>query len=453
MIECYTYPKSALFQTAGILSQFGICLGKILAGNEGKNPWSSSKFQPDHREVARFGNVSLVSPYADDDEVLSTTTSQVVGITVLYSFPRGIILANVLGLRSAIYFTHEHVLVFLGGHGDKMLPPEVKVLLEANNVKAFQKSKNCGRIGLIEHPQFAHYLLNSLSGISDVLEQGILPGFDELLAFPPYYLGDIAKVFPECGIRNHSDIQASHKHDLCGDSLVVHLCSYAISEMLISRIKCLAHKSLLESTQNQLRILREKHFPILWIGWRTLNRTWLQQAEAISRIIAKMRVQFPKPLFILAGFAAAEDHATSQQFAAQMSIYVGEIDELQSRLSNFDDLRNITGHSILKAVAWAGIIDCYLTPAGTAQHIPGWFSDVPGLVHTNSRILSIESSRRPGMWEREIGVKPTYVDFCAVRDLDLSDPLSDYNCDYESAEELLAELVEKCARSKERIKS
>lgn len=56
------------------------------------------------------------------------------------------------------------------------------------------------------------------------------------------------------------------------------------------------------------------------------------------------------------------------------------------------------------------IIDCYVAHHGSLQHKVGWLSGAPGVVHSNSLVLST-----PDLWEPALKVRPN-----APRPIDLN---------------------------------
>ncbi|MEJ8572064.1 hypothetical protein [Microbaculum marinum] len=136
--------------------------------------------------------------------------------------------------------------------------------------------------------------------------------------------------------------------------------------------------------------VRRRQAFVVWITVRTKNRTALNQADFIRKLVMALLQRPGETLIVLHGFSPPLDYGSAHARQKNWSLRVKEsmlrmrdyIEDVVSELS--PEVRNnifIAGeYDIVETIHLAKCASYYVAQPGTAQHIVGWFWETPGVI-------------------------------------------------------------------------
>jgi hypothetical protein len=252
---------------------------------------------------------------------------------------------------------------------------------------------------------FAHHLWNCFPGIERLVDAGLAPHVDEVRVGGSEFFGPLVQLFPELagatvvdeagrGVRDPYPFSAEH--------LIVAPGGYFIRRELVNRV--VSHMAALPPTPGAAQPPPDddRPFPIVWFGFRTDSRSWVDQEHEAPFVIDAIHRAHPQALVVLDGFSRPVGHA------AASGRWVGSIDRLtavaetiRSSVMHPDRVVSLVGNTLRESVLWAAATDVYIAPNGTTQHKVGWFTDGPGISYSPPSIMEVPEERRPGAYESE----------------------------------------------------
>jgi hypothetical protein len=270
---------------------------------------------------------------------------------------------------------------------------------------------------------FAHHLWNELSGLHRLHKKGLLPRVDKFLVLREP-LGPIEQIFPE--IQKGKVERQDSTGDLFDEILakgyfVVRVGDDYLASALASRVAKVSLANCLPVTLEMVEEARSKYYPLLWVGIRVRTRAWVDQVEGLSNVIASLQKEFPRLGVVFDGFSLPSDRSADSSDQQGYSQILAEENEIVNGIFEYFRQRqlsvgmfNIIGLSIFDANVWAHNIDVYVSPYGSLQHKVGWFTNKPGIVHTNQTLLENPAAY---VWANvENGIPPQYIGSATVTD-------------------------------------
>lgn len=281
---------------------------------------------------------------------------------------------------------------------------------------------------------FAHHIWNELSGLYRLYEHKLLDNLDKIILFREP-LGKIEEIFPEIPsekierIFSHNDISQKNielsvinevfQQIIKNKYFVISVGDSFIKNRLAERVYQVAYNNSSPQLIEKIEQAKNTYSPLLWISVRTIDRSWVNQVEALSMIIRTMAKDYPKLGVVIDGFCFAADVYSSPTPFGK-AIVENDQEKAQQIVVNLSDLGigifNIVGCCIWETNLWAHAIDFYFTSHGTVQHKVGWLANKPGVVHTNRKTLNI--SRFHTLSARESGVEPIYIEEKYIQDVE-----------------------------------
>jgi hypothetical protein len=243
---------------------------------------------------------------------------------------------------------------------------------------------------------FAHHLWNELSGINRLFRSKLLDSVDKFLVMREP-LGNFEEIFPEVPSNK---IQRIHNtSDMFTEILLHRYFAIKVGQKFITRdlqnrVYKVALGHSLPATREKISAARKKHYPLLWVGIRTGNRSWADQATGLAKVIKSLHKEFPRLGVVFDGFSFPADRS-GQSLGSQEYVNITKqenavVDEIIQKLKddqNVIETFNIIGSSLFDANIWAHAVDLYVSPFGTLQHKVGWLANKPGIIHANQSLL------------------------------------------------------------------
>lgn len=276
----------------------------------------------------------------------------------------------------------------------------------------FATDSNPQSVLIIKNNHFAHHVWNELSAIYRIYEHNLLGQVDKFLVVNEP-LGSITSIFPEI---EQSKIEYLDKDELLKEIcnrkyFVLSLGHVFIKEDLIKRIHRTSLQKCSRQIANNIAVAKKKHFPLLWISIRLANRTWIYQERGIVNIIKCLANKYPDVGVVIDGFSLPQTkgEAIEPSYLKIIEEEKSIVNQIQHLVPERVTIYNNVGCNLYESIVWANAIDLYLAHQGSVQHKVGWFSNAPGIIHTNTEYLRMPFASRPGTWERENSTVPTYV--------------------------------------------
>ncbi|MHB2208475.1 hypothetical protein [Methylobacterium sp. CM6257] len=272
---------------------------------------------------------------------------------------------------------------------------------------------------------FAHHAWNQLSSLEDLVRFKIPLGPRELIVSNTP-LGPVEKIFPELNFSSIDRVKDAElpNYNRSGRTLVA-LAGYRLQRSLVQRILGSAADVITPAAQHLDTELSNVAGPILWMSVRTRNRTPTNQQELLSHIGAAFLSRFDDGAIVIDGHSfsvdweqlperdrdrdraiAAEDKQTAE--AVRKAIE-------ETCFGRRSTVLLAVGLSISDSILLAQRASIYFCHHGTVQHKIGWFTDCPGMVHTNRSMTAVN----PAPWvaaQSQIATTPTYLPLSLIQD-------------------------------------
>jgi len=288
----------------------------------------------------------------------------------------------------------------------------------ANYDKFIQTNKK--KCIIVENNHFAHHIWNELSAIERIINKK-LDNFIDTIFVLAQPLGGLKDIFKE--ISNKVKVIDKTNIDLFEEKLIkenyqtLPLGDAFISKSLINKIKICTKKSVSEKLKNEVNNFASETEFRLWISLRTGAKTWTDQIEGYAAIIENISQIHSKIGVIIDGYSMpffTEGNRKIRSAIKKERKFVG-------KLIGYLELKKICfkvliGGRIDEALYWGRIADYYIVHQGTIQHKIAWFYNCPGYIHTNIGNLERPYEERPGVWEKEGMIKPSFVKKSMVSD-------------------------------------
>jgi len=338
------------------------------------------------------------------------------------------------GPKIFIYFPRLELIIHLSRLQGEWQAKDVINRLKANMVSSWKKTLNyistpskkvTAILGTI--PNIGHYFWNEVTGIYYLYENDILPHLDLILIEPNEYF-NVGDIFPEVAdkIRRIADKKSVFQTILGENYCALRATNVFVKEKLAVRVYEGSVKRCSQSVLEEVEQARKKHFPLLWFGIRTHNKSWVSQVEGIVNIMKSLATDFPNVGVVIDGWSRieTEDAYGESMIAKDQATLKKILDIIPSRIGIYSTI----GSMMYEKVVWAYAIDLYVIPLSSGNTVVSWIANKPGVMHANSTIN--QGFREQVSKPRENSVPPVFI---AVEDIiDIADPqVSPYNLSYD----------------------
>lgn len=252
------------------------------------------------------------------------------------------------------------------------------------------------RLLLIGQANFAHHVLNELSGLGSLIDEELHHLIDEfwVLRSP---IGEVSRIFPEIPADKFKQMDAEQEsilnRALEENFFVIKYEDSFVPEHLRSRIIRTSLESLEE--EKRMSIIDDycEHKTVIWCSVKCGDRTITNQTTALAKILTKVAQTVEKPMVLLDGISFPIDIPKYQGGRIYRTEFLKEHDrvikQIQAELeSKGVPSRNLNGNTLTEAIFRASKADYYIVHWGSIQHKVGWFAQCRGTVHANTSVLS-----------------------------------------------------------------
>ncbi len=268
-----------------------------------------------------------------------------------------------------------------------------------------QKKGVVAILGLLTN--IGHYFWNEVTGLQFLSDNNLLHKLDKILIEPNEYF-NIADAFPEIAdkIIRITDKQSMFKAIIENNYLAVRVDNVFVRETLATRIYEGSLKRCSPQFLAEVEGAKNKHFPLLWFGLRSHDKSWVSQVEGIVNIIKSLAVDFPGLGVVFDGWSRIErEDARGELMIAKDKATEQEILEiLPPDIQTYSTI----GSMSYEKVVWAYAIDLYVIPLSSGSTAVSWIANKPGVMHANSSI-NTEPLREQVTYSRENVIPPVFV--------------------------------------------
>jgi len=274
------------------------------------------------------------------------------------------------------------------------------------------------RIGLLDMPDnYGHQMLENLSGVQRLADEGLLPALEELWVTGPEFFGPVEEIFPELQGRVR---RFANRFDLFEPLLRVrHRRLFRIgSTVFQTRLRA----RILATCPVAGRPGERTERPCIAVTVRSSGRQCLNLAEAVAALHRRLAERVPGLGIVLDGWVFPESElvlrssvatALSDTHRSRMMAEMAEAAAIRDALPPHTVIDNLIGLSMRESLGALRSIRGYLAHVGTLQHKLAMFTGSGGVVHAPTPQLSrIES----GPYQSEVGAAPRYLPVTAVTD-------------------------------------
>ena len=323
--------------------------------------------------------------------------------------------------RLALYFPARELVLLLTHPGAVSVADRVDHLkgsIVANAGLAFDyvgRDSPTVKTLVISYAHFAHHLWNELSGLERLRSTGVLDSVDRFWVWAEP-LGPIEKLFPEIPGEKIERMALDPEkaqflpNSPSGHEFLFRCGDYVVSEALASRVANVSRALCGEELLKSVCSVRRRCFPLIWIGLRLMNRSWISQDVGIARIIRELAAKFPDLGIVFDGFSfphrvpAGYTASMEGELAAERRLELAIRQQLPPRV----EANSAIGAKLCESFVWSEFIDMYISPAGTMQHKASWIGNRPGIVHSNEQIAK-DGDAHATFWAREGGLRPVLI--------------------------------------------
>lgn len=263
---------------------------------------------------------------------------------------------------------------------------------------------------------FAHHVWNFYTGLERLVRAGLEDGVDRVIFGGTEFFGPLEAIYPEFEGRVEQ-VRRDPVIDTCPfstEALLLTVGGYFIPASLTERL----HQAMRRLPPREGAATPEAWlpggktpWPVVWIGMRTGDKSWVDQEDGIRQLIDALAARYPEALFLIDGFSypVGRDEISGEWLEAMKSLRA-LAERICEACSVPQRVVNMVGNSLRESVLWARLVTVYLSPVGTTQHKIGWFTRAPGLVYSAPRGREISpDDRLPGSWESEGLFPPRYM--------------------------------------------
>jgi hypothetical protein len=269
--------------------------------------------------------------------------------------------------------------------------PQWRTVREAHEVRVITGDWN-----------FAHHAWNQL-GALEKFGQTVDPDSSITIETTHQPLGPLAELLPELAVLRIIPKDWSAMSENKPGRVDVFLGGTVVTKAIRDRVHKVAIKRASQQWRETAERLVNRHAPIVWISVRTLNRTAVNQHEALTCLCKRLFTIYSRCAIILDGYSLPDDFSTNasyrnrksqNQIIARDMAAASAIAGAIGRPAEAQDLVVAVGLNLLESILLAHAADFYVCHHGTVQHKIGWLAAKPGVVHTNLRALRLN----PGEW-------------------------------------------------------
>ena len=277
------------------------------------------------------------------------------------------------------------------------------------------------RIGLLDMPDnYGHQMLENLSGVQRLADEGLLPALEELWVTGPEFFGPVEEIFPELQGRVR---RFPSRWDLFEPLLRVrHRRLFRIgSNVFQQRLRA----RILATCPVAGRPAERTARPCIAVTLRSSGRICLNLAEAVAGLHRTLSARIPNLGIVLDGWVFPESElvlrsavatALSDPYRARIQAELAEAEAIRAALPPHAVVDNLIGLSMRESIGALRSVRGYLAHVGTLQHKLGLFAGTGGVVHgPTPQLRAIES----GPFQSEVGTAPRYLPPEAVEDAPL----------------------------------
>ena len=274
------------------------------------------------------------------------------------------------------------------------------------------------RIGLLDMPEhYGHQMLENLSGVQRLADEGLLPALEELWVTGPEFFGPVEEIFPELQGRVR---RFPNRWDLFEPLLRVrHRRLFRIgSNVFQARLRA----RILATCPVAGRASERTERPLIAVTVRSAGRQCLNLAEAVGVLHRDLSARIPGLGIVLDGWVFPESElvlrssvatALSDPHRGRLMAEMAEAAAIRDALPPHAVVDNLIGLSMRESIGALRSVRGYLAHIGTLQHKLALFSGSGGVVHGPTQQLSgIES----GPFQSEVGEPPRFLPPAAVTD-------------------------------------
>lgn len=260
-------------------------------------------------------------------------------------------------------------------------------------------------------PSFAHHVWNQLGALDHLAREGFRDRLlDLVVTHEP--LGPVRSIFADCPGWTVSYCFENRLEELNAPGrLFVPLGGTLVTRGVRERL--FRHFATLPGHQPVSPHPRGRRF---WISIRTRNRTADNQIAFLSALCRALAKAYPDCEIVLDGHSLAEDDDRLVALGDRSNAAIAAADEAVADAVT-DDLRRhhcpvqvtkAIGLRISQSLMLARSCDFYVCHHGTVQHKIGWFTDVPGIAHSN-REITLDNPAPSVAKHVEGGILPVYL--------------------------------------------
>lgn len=274
------------------------------------------------------------------------------------------------------------------------------------------------RIGLLDMPDnYGHQMLENLSGVQRLADEGLLPALEELWVTGPEFFGPVEEIFPELAGRVR---RFPNRWDLFEPLLRVRhrrlfrIGSNVFQQKLRARIlaTCPVAGRPAERTER----------PLLAVTVRSSGRRCLNLPDAVAMLHKALLPRLPNLGIVLDGWVFPDSELVLRSAVAtalspvhrdRIQAEMAEAEAIRAALPPHTVVDNLIGLSMRESIGALRSIRGYFAHVGTLQHKLALFAGTGGVAHGPSQQLArIES----GPFQSEVGQAPHFLPAAAVVD-------------------------------------
>ncbi|MEG5023686.1 tetratricopeptide repeat protein [Microcoleus sp. AT8-B5] len=287
-----------------------------------------------------------------------------------------------------------------------------------------QKKGVVAILGLLTN--IGHYFWNEVTGLQFLSDNGLLDKLDKILIEPNEYF-NVADAFPEIAdkIIRIPDKKSMFKAIIENNYLAVRVDNVFVRETLATRIYEGSLKRCSPQFLAEVEGAKNKHFPLLWFGLRSHDKSWVSQVEGIVNIIKSLAVDFPGLGVVFDGWSRIEreDERGELMIAKDQATEQEILEILPPDIQAYSTI----GSMSYEKVVWAYAIDLYVIPLSSGSTAVSWIANKPGVMHANSSI-NTEPLREQVTYSRENVVPPVFVPVECIVDQQASPYILSVGC-------------------------
>ena len=245
------------------------------------------------------------------------------------------------------------------------------------------------------HTNIGHHIWDELTGIEYLCKREIFDNYYVFVGGYEYF--SIEHLFPEIPSNSithyddvipHQDTYSVFKTIVENNHFVFRLGTGFMDDNLFNRIKRSSIQRCSQEFLQQVKEIKERHFPVILIQIRAHHRIWLNQVEGIASVINNLYLDYPNLAVVFDGWSLTGKEDASSGCWSVIEKEKNLMAEILDMIPSDIKVYSCIGSTVDETVACTLNVDLHISPLGAGVTFTVWIAYKPGVLHAHTAGLA-----------------------------------------------------------------